>query len=75
MRVVPRTGQAGARHGRAGPPVRAPGLPGGGPTGRTPLDRCPRDVITAGRHVASVEKVLDGVGDLRLGGAPGSPHF
>ncbi|MFJ6775690.1 hypothetical protein ACIQOV_32840 [Kitasatospora sp. NPDC091257] len=44
-------------------------------TERTPLDRCLRDVITAGRHVAPAEKVLDGVGDLRLGGAPGSPHF
>ncbi|MFJ6380661.1 acyl-CoA dehydrogenase family protein [Kitasatospora sp. NPDC092039] len=44
-------------------------------TERTPLDRCLRDVITAGRHVASAERILDGVGDLRLGGAPSSPHF
>ncbi|MFF4378626.1 acyl-CoA dehydrogenase family protein [Kitasatospora sp. NPDC001547] len=44
-------------------------------TERTPLDRCLRDVITAGRHVASAEGILDGVGDLRLGGNPGSPHF
>ncbi|MFB7514410.1 acyl-CoA dehydrogenase family protein [Streptomyces sp. NPDC056144] len=42
---------------------------------RTPLDRCLRDLITAGRHVASAEKILDGVGDLRLGGAPASPHL
>ncbi|MET9735771.1 acyl-CoA dehydrogenase family protein [Streptomyces sp. NPDC006458] len=44
-------------------------------TERTPLDRCLRDVITAGRHVASAEKILDGVGDLRLGGDPASPHL
>ena len=44
-------------------------------TERTPLDRCLRDVITAGRHVASSEKILDGVGDLRLGGEPASPHL
>ncbi|MFF2120459.1 acyl-CoA dehydrogenase family protein [Kitasatospora sp. NPDC058184] len=44
-------------------------------TERTPLDRCLRDVVTAGRHVASAEKVLDGVGELRLGGAPESPHL
>ncbi|WP_053657663.1 acyl-CoA dehydrogenase family protein [Streptomyces sp. MMG1121] len=44
-------------------------------TERTPLDRCLRDLITAGRHVASAEKILDGVGDLRLGGDPASPHF
>ncbi|MBL1082164.1 acyl-CoA dehydrogenase family protein [Streptomyces actinomycinicus] len=44
-------------------------------TEQTPLDRCLRDIITAGRHVASSEKILDGVGDLRLGGDPASPHF
>lgn len=44
-------------------------------TERTPLDRCLRDLITAGRHVASSEKILDGVGDLRLGGDSASPHF
>ncbi|MFI0788610.1 acyl-CoA dehydrogenase family protein [Streptomyces lydicus] len=44
-------------------------------TERTPLDRHLRDVITAGRHVASAERILDGVGDLRLGGDPASPHF
>ncbi|MGW3011453.1 acyl-CoA dehydrogenase family protein [Streptomyces sp. NPDC001219] len=44
-------------------------------TEHTPLDRCLRDLITAGRHVASSEKILDGVGDLRLGGAPASPHL
>ncbi|MDG4863788.1 acyl-CoA dehydrogenase family protein [Streptomyces sp. T-3] len=44
-------------------------------TERTPLDRCLRDLITAGRHVASSERILDGVGDLRLGGAPASPHL
>ncbi|MEU3604599.1 acyl-CoA dehydrogenase family protein [Streptomyces sp. NPDC035033] len=44
-------------------------------TERTPLDRCLRDLITAGRHVASAEKVLDGVGELRLGGDPSSPHL
>ncbi|MFD0394137.1 hypothetical protein ACFQ3Z_24655 [Streptomyces nogalater] len=42
-------------------------------TERTPLDRCLRDLITASRHIASSEKILDGVGDLRLGGAPASP--
>ncbi|WP_035845203.1 acyl-CoA dehydrogenase family protein [Kitasatospora azatica] len=41
----------------------------------TPLDRCLRDLITAGRHVASSEKILDGVGDLRLGGHPTSPFL
>ncbi|MER7153533.1 hypothetical protein [Streptomyces lydicus] len=44
-------------------------------TERTPLDRCLRDLITASRHVASSEKILDGVGDLRLGGDPASPHL
>lgn len=44
-------------------------------TERTPLDRCLRDLITAGRHVASSEKILDGVGDLRLGGTSDSPHL
>ncbi|MCT9090717.1 acyl-CoA dehydrogenase family protein [Streptomyces sp. ASQP_92] len=44
-------------------------------TERTPLDRCLRDVITASRHVASAEGVLDAVGDLRLGGDPASPHL
>ncbi|WP_329399680.1 hypothetical protein OHA45_33825 [Streptomyces lydicus] len=44
-------------------------------TERTPLDRCLRDLITASRHVASSEKILDGVGDLRLGGNPASPHL
>ncbi|MGW9045340.1 acyl-CoA dehydrogenase family protein [Streptomyces lydicus] len=44
-------------------------------TERTPLDRCLRDVITASRHVASSETILDGVGDLRLGGDPASPHL
>ncbi|ROQ34995.1 alkylation response protein AidB-like acyl-CoA dehydrogenase [Streptomyces sp. PanSC19] len=44
-------------------------------TERTPLDRCLRDLITAGRHVASAERILDGVGTLRLGGDPASPHF
>ncbi|MFB7907312.1 acyl-CoA dehydrogenase family protein [Kitasatospora sp. NPDC056076] len=44
-------------------------------TERTPLDRCLRDVITAGRHVASAERVLDAVGELRLGGDPSSPHL
>ncbi|MFI2608632.1 acyl-CoA dehydrogenase family protein [Kitasatospora sp. NPDC018619] len=44
-------------------------------TERTPLDRCLRDIVTAGRHVASAEQVLHGVGDLRLGGASDSPHF
>ncbi|GHF54410.1 hydroxylase [Streptomyces mashuensis] len=36
-------------------------------TEHTPLDRCLRDVITASRHVASSEKILDEVGALRLG--------
>ncbi|MFD9098592.1 acyl-CoA dehydrogenase family protein [Streptomyces collinus] len=44
-------------------------------TEHTPLDRCLRDLITASRHVASSEKILDGVGDLRLGGDPASPHL
>lgn len=44
-------------------------------TERTPLDRCLRDLITAGRHVASSEGILDSVGDLRLGGDPASPHL
>jgi indole-3-acetate monooxygenase len=44
-------------------------------TERTPLDRCLRDLMTAGHHVASSEKILDGVGDLRLGGDPASPHL
>ncbi len=44
-------------------------------TERTPLDRCLRDLITAGRHIASSEKILDAVGDLRLGGIPTSPHL
>jgi len=44
-------------------------------TERTPLDRCLRDIITAGRHVASAEKILDNIGTLRLGGTPTSPHF
>ncbi|OIJ88639.1 hypothetical protein BIV25_36340 [Streptomyces sp. MUSC 14] len=44
-------------------------------TERTPLDRCLRDLITAGRHVASSERILDEVGDVRLGGAPGSPQL
>ncbi|MFJ7208430.1 hypothetical protein ACIQWR_33485 [Streptomyces sp. NPDC098789] len=42
---------------------------------RTPLDRCLRDLMTAGQHVASSAKILDGVGDLRLGGDPASPHL
>ncbi|MFI5984708.1 acyl-CoA dehydrogenase family protein [Streptomyces sp. NPDC051555] len=42
---------------------------------RTPLDRCLRDLMTASQHVASSAKVLDGVGDLRLGGDPASPHL
>ncbi|MGA4850068.1 acyl-CoA dehydrogenase family protein [Streptomyces sp. G5(2025)] len=37
-------------------------------TGRTPLDRCLRDVLTAGHHMASSERILDQIGDLRLGG-------
>ncbi|MFD8702729.1 acyl-CoA dehydrogenase family protein [Kitasatospora sp. NPDC059648] len=44
-------------------------------TDRTPLDRCLRDIITASRHVASAEAVLDAVGTLRLGGDPTSPHL
>ncbi|MFE0461544.1 acyl-CoA dehydrogenase family protein [Kitasatospora sp. NPDC058965] len=39
----------------------------------TPIDRDLRDLLTASRHVASSEKILDGVGDLRLGGSPASP--
>ncbi|MFI9161968.1 acyl-CoA dehydrogenase family protein [Kitasatospora aureofaciens] len=44
-------------------------------TERTPLDRCLRDIITAGRHIASAEGILDAVGALRLGGDPASPHL
>ncbi|MGW8552106.1 LysR family substrate-binding domain-containing protein [Streptomyces tubercidicus] len=32
-------------------------------------------VALARRHAASSEKILDGAGDLRLGGAPASPHL
>lgn len=42
---------------------------------RTPLDRCLRDLITACRHPASGEGILDEVGELRLGGASASPHL
>ncbi|CAL9507559.1 acyl-CoA dehydrogenase family protein [Streptomyces sp. enrichment culture] len=44
-------------------------------TERTPLDRCLRDLITASRHIASSEKILDAVGDLRLGGSAPSPYL
>ncbi|AOR36629.1 hypothetical protein BFF78_41210 [Streptomyces fodineus] len=44
-------------------------------TERTPLDRCLRDLITASRHVASSEKILDDVGNLRLGRDSTSPHL
>ncbi|MDI2131101.1 HAD-IA family hydrolase [Yinghuangia seranimata] len=42
---------------------------------RTPLDRQLRDIVTACQHVAVQDRMLETVGDLRLGGEPFSPFL
>ncbi|MFG2004507.1 HAD-IA family hydrolase [Spirillospora sp. NPDC048911] len=42
---------------------------------RTPLDRHLRDLTTACQHAAVGQRILEGVGELRLGGDPMSPFI
>lgn len=44
-------------------------------TDRTPLDRQLRDIVTAAQHIAVQDRMLEAVGDLRLGGEPFSPFL
>lgn len=44
-------------------------------TDRTPLDRQLRDIVTASQHIAVQDRMLEAVGDLRLGGEPFSPFL
>ncbi|MGW0661898.1 HAD-IA family hydrolase [Streptodolium elevatio] len=44
-------------------------------TDRTPLDRQLRDIATASQHIAVQDRMLEAVGDLRLGGEPFSPFL
>lgn len=44
-------------------------------TDRLPLDRHLRDITTACQHIAVQDRMLETVGDLRLGGEPFSPFL
>ena len=42
---------------------------------RTPLDRHLRDLVAASQHVTAQERMLEWVGELRLGGTPSFPFL